>query len=177
MTALAIHPSPSARRLRAHAPGATCPYIRGGRARRHLSAVPGPVEQEVLEPMVPEPVPSPATPAAGAVQGGLRSQAVAPAPAARLRLTTRGRRVFVALGFVLAVALGGGLGAVAYTPPAVPSEVDTVVVQPGQSLWVIADGVAGPGQDVREVIEQIRTLNSLEHSTVVAGQELAVPAG
>lgn len=95
----------------------------------------------------------------------------------RLRLTTRGRRVLVALGFALSIAVGGTVGTLVQGAGAVPEEVATVVVQPGQSLWVIASGSAAPNQDVREVVDQIRTLNGLEHSTVHAGQELSVPVG
>ena len=160
MTALAIHPSPSSRRMRERAPGDVCPYTRSGRERRHLSVVP---------------TPATATADTAVPHGGVAKPAVT--TVARLRLTTRGRRVFIALGFVLAIILGGGLGAVAYSPDITPGEVDTVTVQPGQSLWVIAEGVAVPGQDVREVVEQIRVLNTLEQSTVHAGQELTVPAG
>lgn len=48
-------------------------------------------------------------------------------------------------------------------------------VKAGDSLWVIADSVTSPGQDVRETIEAIRELNDLDSSVIVPGQRLLVP--
>jgi len=95
--------------------------------------------------------------------------------AVRMRLTARGRRVVVALGFALAIALGGGVGALAQQQDSAPAHVETVVVQPGESLWAIAVGVSGPDEDVRDVVEQIRNLNGLHGATLQAGQELTIP--
>lgn len=94
-----------------------------------------------------------------------------------LRITARGRRLVIAVGFAVAIALGAGFGAVVHQADAAPAAVDTVVVQAGQSLWVIAEDAAGPGEDVRDVVAQIRSLNGLDSSMVHVGQELAVPAG
>ncbi|WP_434080768.1 LysM peptidoglycan-binding domain-containing protein [Sanguibacter sp. Z1732] len=85
--------------------------------------------------------------------------------------------MLVALGFALAIAVGGGLGTLLAPEAQTPAEVSTVVVQPGESLWVIASEIADPGQDVRQVVETIRGMNGLERSTVHAGQELSVPQG
>jgi hypothetical protein len=49
----------------------------------------------------------------------------------------------------------------------------TVVVQPGDTLWSIAEDIA-PGTDVRVVVDQLVDLNG--SSPIVAGQELVVPA-
>ncbi|HLS25540.1 MAG TPA: LysM peptidoglycan-binding domain-containing protein [Beutenbergiaceae bacterium] len=81
----------------------------------------------------------------------------------------------VALGFALAIALGGGVGALAQQQDSAPAHVETVVVQPGESLWAIAVGVSGPDEDVRDVVEQIRNLNGLHGATLQAGQELTIP--
>jgi|SRR5690625_3235255 len=102
------------------------------------------------------------------------------APAARsaspaLRLNARGRRLLIALGFAAAVAIGAGAGALVPQSESAPTQVQTVVVQPGENLWVIASEVAAPTQDVREVIDQIRGLNGLEQSVILPGQELVVP--
>ncbi|WP_163542511.1 LysM peptidoglycan-binding domain-containing protein [Occultella kanbiaonis] len=96
---------------------------------------------------------------------------------APLRLTVRGRRVLVVLGLVIAAALGSVLGLAFPSEPAAPTEVATVVVSPGESLWAIAAEHAAPGADVRVVVDQIMELNSLATSTVVAGQALTVPVG
>jgi len=109
--------------------------------------------------------------------------ATAPAPATgdTLRLTRRGellvRRVTAAL-VVLAVAgviTSLAIGVVGLLQPAAQSS-QTVVVQPGQSLWQIADE-HGSGGDVRDDIERIRSANGLQGADVQAGQRLIVPAG
>lgn len=109
------------------------------------------------------------------------TRATAPARSARptpLRLTRRGRLV---LGFLAAVPIAAVLAFSALSAPAVAgSEMSTVAfatvtVQPGESLWGIAERIA-PGSDPREVITQIERLNALEGSAVAAGQSLAIPA-
>ncbi len=50
-------------------------------------------------------------------------------------------------------------------------------VQSGDTLWDIAGGITGPGEDVREVIEVIRDLNELTNSNLMPGQVLLIPAG
>jgi LysM repeat protein len=53
----------------------------------------------------------------------------------------------------------------------------TVVVQPGQTLWDIAQSVA-PHEDPREVIASIVDLNALsDPGAIRAGQPLYVPSG
>lgn len=94
-----------------------------------------------------------------------------------LRITRRGRLALTLL-FSAALALGG-LGAAGQAlagPDSPPPPMDTVVVLPGDTLWGIASGVAAPGEDVRDVIVEIRTLNGLSTSAVNVGQELLVPA-
>ena len=100
-----------------------------------------------------------------------------PPAAAPLRLTARGRTVFVLLLALMAVAwsLGSGTVSLAGTTPVV-LPVRYVTVEAGQSLWTIAGDVA-PGIDPRVTVAQIRELNALPSSAVSAGQQLAVPAG
>lgn len=50
-----------------------------------------------------------------------------------------------------------------------------VVVQPGESLWSIAQSIA-PGADPREMVLRLRELNGLGSAVVVPGQSLVVPA-
>lgn len=49
------------------------------------------------------------------------------------------------------------------------------VVQSGETLWSIA--TATGDQDVRRAIYEIRRLNALDSSAILAGQRLVVPAG
>jgi nucleoid-associated protein YgaU len=99
------------------------------------------------------------------------------ATAPQLRLTRRGRLVLVALVAALAFALIS-LGQVAAqagdgSGDAVSST--TWVVQPGETLWVIAERV-DPGTDPRETVARIVAMNDLPGSSVLVGQELQVPA-
>lgn len=58
-----------------------------------------------------------------------------------------------------------------------PVAVSTVVVQPGDTLWSISEGIAEPGSDIREVVVDVKTLNSLSTSSLQVGQTLLLPAG
>jgi hypothetical protein len=98
-------------------------------------------------------------------------------PAHRLRLTARGRRAFAVLvaAPVLALgAVGAWQASVAVAGQEAPSVAfETVVVQPGQTLWSIAESVA-PNVDPREVIVDIQQLNDVG-GAIQPGQELAIP--
>ena len=52
--------------------------------------------------------------------------------------------------------------------------VQSVVVQPGDTLWSIAVGAAGT-DDVREVVGRIQELNGLRSTVLVPGQVLELP--
>lgn len=99
---------------------------------------------------------------------------------APLRLTRRGRLVLVVLP-VFAAVLAVLVAWSALMAPAKadgeavgPGAVETVTVQPGQSLWSIAEGRV-PDQDPRVTISQIRQLNDLESTRVLPGEQLVVP--
>lgn len=101
------------------------------------------------------------------------------APAPRLRLTARGRRLLTALVVVplaiaaLVFAVNGG-AAIASGEGSVTS-FEYITVEPGESLWQLAEQLA-PQADPRDVIADLMALNQLESADVFAGQELAVPA-
>lgn len=95
---------------------------------------------------------------------------------APLRLTRRGRLVvtlFLTMLIVGAFVVFGG-ASVATREGGTAEAVRVVEVEQGQSLWQIAESVAEPGE-TREMVYRIRELNSLPGSTLVEGQELAVP--
>lgn len=99
-------------------------------------------------------------------------------PADRLRLTARGRLAVRTLAGVVAVALallvGAGIGLL--VRPA-PSEVGSVVtVEAGDTLWAVAEAVASPDDDLRDVVSAIVALNGLKGEILVPGQRLTVPA-
>jgi hypothetical protein len=97
-------------------------------------------------------------------------------PIGPVRLTRRGRLLLslvVLLGLVTgAVLLAGGPTALAGTDRPVTHE--RVTVQPGQTLWQIAERTA-PGSDPRETVQRILDLNGLQTSEVQAGTALLLP--
>ncbi|MFB3977475.1 LysM peptidoglycan-binding domain-containing protein [Microbacterium proteolyticum] len=106
---------------------------------------------------------------------------IAIAPTTRLRLTTRGRRVFAFLAalpivVVLSIAVVGGGAALASSDNGTASGAFTeITVMSGETLWSIAEDVA-PGSDPRDVVAEITRLNALENGSVAAGQRIALPA-
>ncbi|NHT18334.1 LysM peptidoglycan-binding domain-containing protein [Cellulomonas sp. IC4_254] len=91
-------------------------------------------------------------------------------------MTRRGRVVVALLG--LAVVLGGLVGGRAVADgPEQATEVTTHAVQSGETLWQIAASVAGPGEDVRDVVLDLQQLNGLSDASLQAGQVLLLPAG
>ena len=95
-----------------------------------------------------------------------------PAP---LRLTRRGR-VVVLTFFVLLASLAS---AVLWTTASRADELaagppPTVVVQPDDTLWSIAERTS-PGRSPHAVIAEIYRLNGMRDSSVYAGDTLVVP--
>jgi LysM repeat protein len=109
-----------------------------------------------------------------------KQQSAKPAP---LRLTRRGRFVFIAMPLILLAALvlsfSGFLNAPAKAAESAAelslTPTVTVTVQPGESLWAIAEAVA-PERDPRDVVSDIMQLNNLEAARVVPGQALFIPS-
>ncbi len=100
-----------------------------------------------------------------------------PLDQAEMRLTRLGRLVLtialvaVALAVLMLVGSPAESTGATHHPPAV-----TVVVEPGQTLWDIAQEVA-PDEDPRVVIADILDLNALtDAGSIRAGQPLYVPA-
>ncbi|MHB1288285.1 LysM peptidoglycan-binding domain-containing protein [Georgenia sp.] len=94
-----------------------------------------------------------------------------------LRLTRRGRGVRTAVVLVVATALSVGLGVAAglRVPAGVAPGTAAVTVEAGDTLWVLAAGAAGVGEDVRDVVAEIAELNALSSHELRAGQQLLVP--
>ncbi|HMO11885.1 MAG TPA: LysM peptidoglycan-binding domain-containing protein [Actinotalea sp.] len=105
--------------------------------------------------------------------GERRGRAAGQTP--QLRLTGRGRVVLVVAALVLA-GVWTGLGPGAHAGSGAPGiEVTAVTVATGQTLWQIARSVAAPGQDVRDVVDELVVLNGLDGVALQAGQQLLVP--
>jgi hypothetical protein len=103
----------------------------------------------------------------------------APTARTRLRLTRRGRAVLttlaavpVLLGVGFAVLNGGQASAGDHQASV---RFETVTVQPGETLWQLAEETA-PNTDPRDFVQDVVALNALDGSAIQAGQELAIPA-
>nr|WP_052477895.1 LysM peptidoglycan-binding domain-containing protein [Kibdelosporangium sp. MJ126-NF4]CEL14830.1 hypothetical protein [Kibdelosporangium sp. MJ126-NF4]CTQ96539.1 hypothetical protein [Kibdelosporangium sp. MJ126-NF4] len=93
--------------------------------------------------------------------------------------TVRRRRrvaatILIGAGMFAAV-LGVGSVAGALTADVVPERTAVVWVQPGESLWDVAERSA-PGYDTEAVIARIHELNEISGNNVLAGQALQVPS-
>ncbi len=93
-----------------------------------------------------------------------------------VHLTRRGRLLVLAvLVSVLFGAFSLGRAGSQAAPEAQPAPaLEQTTVQPGESLWTVAERIA-PHNDPREVIAQIRRLNDLTGSTLRIGQQLLLP--
>lgn len=110
---------------------------------------------------------------------GVRGQGVRVAPRAaapeHVRLSRRGRRLIVAIAILGAGGLGmvGGRAVAATEEPA--QRTVEVIVAPGESLWTMAQRVAAPGEDLRDVVREIQRLNQMESVDLRSGDALLLP--
>jgi len=98
-------------------------------------------------------------------------------PAERgLRLTRRARLLAAVLMLTLGVAIGSWVGPLLAggSGDLQMAGVQSVVVQPGDTLWSIAAGAAGT-EDVRAVVDRIQELNGLQGTLLMPGQTLELP--
>lgn len=92
-----------------------------------------------------------------------------------LRLTGRGRVVTAFLAALVCAPLVS-LGAQAMaSSPGEPVEVRVHTVAPGETLWDFAQEIAGPREDVRDVVADLRELNELGSAALQVGQTILVP--
>ena len=116
----------------------------------------------------------PARPEPSRPSGG---RGVAGRPRPRVRLTRRARRLVFVIALFGAVVLGSLVGSLLSSGGGEElhlAGVSSVVVQPGDTLWSIAESVAD-GADVRAVVDRIQELNGLEGSDLTPGQTLQLP--
>ena len=101
----------------------------------------------------------------------IHGQAVSP-----IRLTRRGRIVLVlaVLGALLFAGFTLGRAPSEASGRAHPVQPHTVTVQPGDTLWTVAERVA-PHMDPRLVVAQIESANHLRSPQLLAGMQLLVP--
>jgi hypothetical protein len=100
-------------------------------------------------------------------------------PSGGIVLNRRGRlaRTLVVLSLAIVMVATFAFSAGAGSTDSMASTPDsyvTVVVGPGESLWSLANRMAGDG-DARSLIEEIMVVNSLATPDVQAGQSLRIP--
>ena len=95
-----------------------------------------------------------------------------------ITLNRRGRlvRTFVvlSLAIVLGSLVSAKAGAGTDAAPQSASSFVTVTVAPGDTVWSLANRLAG-GKDVRSLVSEIISVNSLVSVDVATGQKLRIP--
>ena len=95
-----------------------------------------------------------------------------------IRLNRRGRlaRTFVvlSLAIVLGSVVSAKAGAGQDVAPAKAGSFITVTVAPGDTVWSLANRLAAGG-DVRSLVSEIISVNSLDSVDVETGQKLRIP--
>ena len=94
-----------------------------------------------------------------------------------IHVTRRGRLVLVlSLAALLFAAFSiGRARSEASTSTPVAPQLTQVTVQPGETLWAVAQRVA-PDNDPRDIVQLIRRVNHLSGSGLQVGQQLLLPA-
>lgn len=131
---------------------------------------------------------TPAAPAFTVVKGGrsgyqplpvksARAQyaVAAPTPVALKVSTIVAVAVALTLFFVLATSVFSARHA-AYAESVSNVTYETIRVQPGDSLWSLAEEYPIEGLSTQETSDMIRNVNHLEHGSLAAGAHLKVPA-
>jgi LysM repeat protein len=89
----------------------------------------------------------------------------------------RGRVVLSLVAVACCLGLGAVAGSVAdASSPAHGVDVVRHTVVSGETLWGVARSVAGKGDDVRDVVADIESLNRLAGPGLRAGQVIWLPA-
>lgn len=129
---------------------------------------------------------TPAEPTFTVVQGGrsgfqpltvkpARNQQAVVAPARVALKVPTIVAVALTLFFVLAMSVFSARHA-AYAESVSNVTYETVRVQPGDSLWSLAEEYPIDGLSTQETSDMIRNVNHLEHGSLAAGAHLKVPA-
>jgi LysM repeat protein len=80
----------------------------------------------------------------------------------------------IALAGLSAIVMMGALSSSRFYA-AGPQQFTTVTVQPGDSLWTIADRQTRAGSAVQDTLDAIRAANRLAGAAVFPGQRLKIP--
>lgn len=92
-------------------------------------------------------------------------------PTTRPHRRPRGRRwAWIAVAIALAVVAKPLL-----LPPSASQPWERITVQPGDTLWRVAEQRATAADDIRLIVRAIKQANGLEASTIRPGDVLLVP--
>jgi nucleoid-associated protein YgaU len=89
---------------------------------------------------------------------------------AKLQLSVRLFLLLTALAVVFLMIGGSAEADVPRTPPT------EYVVQPGDTLWAIAEAIGAPGADLRPLIADIARLSGVDADSLQPGQILLIPS-
>ena len=93
-------------------------------------------------------------------------------------LNRRGRLartvLVLSLAIVLASVVSAKAGAGTTSAPVAAGSFITVTVAPGETVWSLANRLSG-GSDVRSLVSEIISVNSLASVDLSAGQKLRIP--
>lgn len=89
---------------------------------------------------------------------------------ANLQLSVRLALLLTALAVVFLMIGGSAEADVPRTPPT------EYVVQPGDTLWAIAEAIGAPGADLRPLIADIARLSGVDADSLQPGQILLIPS-
>jgi hypothetical protein len=84
----------------------------------------------------------------------------------------RRRSALVGIGIALAIGFVSGR---AVAGPARPETAKVYIVQPGDSLWRIAQRLAGPGGDPRPLVDELIVRNHATGGALTVGERLVLP--
>ena len=93
-----------------------------------------------------------------------------------VRVTRRGRMLLLTLlvGLLVTAFSLGRVGSQAATTARATPVLQQTTVHAGETLWAVARRIA-PDNDPREVVQQLRSLNHLERTSLQIGQQLLLP--
>ena len=96
-----------------------------------------------------------------------------------LVLNRRGRLartlVVLSLAIVLGSVVSAQAGAGTDPAPVTPTSFITVTVAPGETIWSLATRMASDRADVRSLVSEIVSVNSLASVDLSAGQKVRIP--
>ena len=122
---------------------------------------------------------TPAEPTFTVVQGGRSGFQPLTVKPARNQQAVVPTIVAVAVALTLFVVLATSVFSarhVAYAESVSNVTYETIRVQPGDSLWSLAEEYPIEGLSTQETSDMIRNVNHLEHGSLAAGAHLKVPA-